>query len=74
MHALVKEGVRELTKPTISGITLCSLQALSDKSRAVLVYQAYTLIKTCNCASQVAWRCFTCTTVAVLVVTQLNPE
>ena len=23
---------------------------------------------------QVAWRCFTCTTVAVLVVTQLNPE
>ena len=24
--------------------------------------------------AQVAWRCFTCTTVAVLVVTQLNPE
>ena len=74
MHALVQEGVCELTNPTFSGTTLCLLQALSHKSRAVLFYQAYTLRKRCICALQVAWRCFTCTTVAVLVVTQLNPE
>ena len=50
------------------------MMAYTSAKWCILTHISMQLAQGAVVAMQVAWRCFTCTTVAVLVVTQLNPE
>ena len=90
MHALVQEGkpgrrlltvVQQALTDIYTVMCLCQRIANAGQKRCRLIVMLlegsvirFCVVRTFVSVLQVAWRCFTCTTVAVLVVTQLNPE